>query len=59
MDLWCNEERTYNFSTQRLRQILKLKTYPTLNTVRISRYSYLMKYKLTRNASGKINYAPY
>ena len=56
MDLWCNEEGWYSFPTQRLRQILKLKTCPSLNTVRTGRYSYHRKYKLTINASGKINY---
>jgi len=40
-----------------LRQILKLKTYPALNTLRAGRYSYHRKYKQTRHASGKINYA--
>ena len=43
MNLWCNEEGSYNFPTQRLRQILKSKTYPTLNTVRTGRYGYRRK----------------
>ena len=40
-----------------LRQILKLKTNPALNTLSAGGYSYHKKYKLTRHASGKIIYA--